>query len=173
MARPKLETIVNVVMLATCCLLAYGVLTGRAGSVTTASNREPAAPFVRGQPAESLPGIRYGDAQATVVLYIKSTCRYCTASMPTYRSLRSSLAEADVQWVAVSQESIVQSQAYLEAQGLTVDKTIEFVGSTQATPITVLVDREGVVRHFWIGQLNAEREREVRMAVSERSVPGS
>lgn len=69
-------------ILATCVLVATVVWQRRNGPTPEAPE-----PFKVGEQAEALPGVGYADAKISVIVYLRSTCQYCTRSMPFYRRL--------------------------------------------------------------------------------------
>lgn len=158
--RPDLDLVVNVAILATCGLVGTAV-------VQRLSAEPPAAapPFEVGGRAESLPGVRYDSADATLVLYVRSSCTYCTSSMPFYQSLSRQADRADVRLVAVSAEDVDVSESYLRTHGVPVDQTVSFVGRPVPTPTLLLVDRRGSIRNVWVGQQKPEGEQQILSAI--------
>jgi len=161
--RAALDWGVNLVILATCAIVASAVVQNRARD----ADFDPRNVFRTGDAAEVLPGVKYDDAQATLVLYVRSTCHYCSASMPFYRSISERLGRAArIKLVAVSDEEPGILTDYLNANGLRVDVPVQFQGRSRGTPTVVLVDNAGRVRNVWIGQQPKEGEQRVMAALS-------
>lgn len=47
----------------------------------------PADPYKIGQPAPPLASVDYTKSRATLLVFLRTTCIYCTESMPLYASL--------------------------------------------------------------------------------------
>lgn len=124
--------------------------------------------FKTGESAEMLPGISYGDSKATLVLYIRSTCRYCTASMPVLRDLRGRNPSA-VRWVAVSDEPTTITADYLRSNHVAADVLVSLTGRNKGTPTILLVGRDGVIKNVWVGQLTEGRADDLRDAMTRAS----
>jgi peroxiredoxin len=154
MRIPKLETVANIVVMATCVAM-LAVLADRAIS----DSRRAQAPdaqspdfWASGKPAPKLVGVDYGTHPMTLVMYINSQCRFCTASMPLYQKLsESKTSGTQLRLVAASTEPAEIAQAYLRQHDVSVDAVVS-VPPGIPTPTLVLVDRSGTVRKHWVGQ---------------------
>ena len=168
--RVSSDSIVNALIVATCCVV-LGVTLQRARSVRGVST--PLAAFKAGERAEPIAGVQYDGARLTVVLYVKSTCPYCTNSMPFYGRLRAAAeALAGTRMIAVSSDSADQLARYLTAYNLHVDQVIgDFAGRALGTPTVVVVDGRGVVRGSWVGQQRADGESAIVAALSPSTSP--
>jgi hypothetical protein len=106
---------------------------------------------------------------ASLVIATRSTCRFCAASMPFYRSL----TEIPIIWVAVG-ESVEVNRQYLRENGLEPTTIVEQSSSemtkVRVTPSVALVDRQGRVIDVWVGQLDLDAETAVRQAAREALV---
>jgi hypothetical protein len=163
--RVSADAAVNVLIVATCCVVLVVTLQ-RARAANSSS--PPFAAFKAGERAEPIAGVHYDGARQTIVLYVKSTCPYCTNSMPFYGRLRA-VAEtvAGTRMIAVSSESADQLARYLDAHNLHVDQLIGgFTGHALGTPTVVLVDRAGVIRGSWFGQQRTDGESAILAALS-------
>jgi hypothetical protein len=121
-----------------------------------------ASAFRTGDRAEVIPDVRYDRAQKTVVLYVKSTCPYCTASMPFYDRLITSATKTGTRIIAVSSETTDTLQQYLDNHHLRVDQVVGgFTGKAIGTPTLLVVDRGGTVRGAWFGQQREQGEKEI------------
>lgn len=129
------------------------------------------------QEGETLPALkdyRYVDADTTVLLAVRSTCQYCTASMPFYKTLTAAIehASTNAKVVAVSTDTEDVLKRYFEANGVEAP-LLRSVGADElrisGTPTILLADRSGVVRKVWIGLLNDEEQRDVVSAVLKQA----
>jgi hypothetical protein len=116
----RLEVLANAAFLIVCVM------------VTAVLGRQliwPNAPIAAGAPARPAPtprpvyqpgerielaGVDFTKSDKTLLLVIRSTCKYCTESMPFYKGLAGdSKLTATVRIVAVSPDDIPVSEAYL------------------------------------------------------------
>lgn len=119
-------------------------------------------------------------ADYTLLIFLRSTCRYCTESMPFYSKLKEvrDRGAVSVRLAALAAEPPEILDGYLSAHKVAVDSTIALSPAqfsefrVRGTPTLILVDRENVVRRAWIGLLNPAQEAEVLSAV-ERGLPGN
>ena len=89
--------------------------------------------------------------------------------MPFYRRLVESITtDGNVRMVAVSGESNDVVGKYLKEHELRVHRLVTFRGRLMPTPTILVVDRKGLVRGAWLGQLNEDSEREVFRAAGIR-----
>ena len=98
----------------------------------------------------------------TLIVVTRSTCSFCTASMPFYGSLKFE----PILWVAAGGEDVGTNEAYLSNHGIQPASvlTLADAGLTKvkATPTVILVDAGGRVVRSWTGRLSPETEREVK-----------
>lgn len=118
-----------------------------------------------------LPG-GVGDEKA-LVMVLQKGCRYCAASAPFYRKLAGTAAIQDrVHLIAVLPQDVGVSRAYLSGLGVRVSDVrqapLASIGAPY-TPMLLLIDKTGVVRNVWIGQLSPERQQQVLARLTEVS----
>lgn len=156
-SKLSLDTLVNLVMLATCLVLLALVL-----SRPTTNSAEPNV-LQPGDSAELLPGVNYQDAERTLLLYLRSSCSYCTSSMPFYRTLSGIVKPrgSSGRILAVGGETTDAIERYLAQHSVTVDQVISHRGIPLPTPTLFLVDNKGTILKTWIGQLDEVGERDV------------
>lgn len=110
-----------------------------------------------------LPGVKRSHVSA--VLFLHSSCPFCTASMPFYRSLS---AYEELQFVAVGTEPPDSISAYLDSHGVT-GMLVASIAPGQlrftATPTLVLLNNDASVAGVWRGRLDSHREAEVKNAI--------
>ena len=163
--RISVDALVNVAILITCGIVVATVVQRR--SVSPAEAAPPV--FKTGERAEALPGVRYDEASSTLLMYVRSTCRYCTQSMPFYRQLRETVARGSVRLVAVSGEEGDVLATYLKQHGVDVDQRVTYDGRPVPTPTLVAVDRGGVIRDVWVGRQTSDGEARIMQRLRPQS----
>lgn len=156
--RLSLDTIVNV-LLALTCLVVLGkyVVEWRDSGRTTRNAIAKALPV--GTQIVGLEGVAWKDRN--IVLFARSTCHYCTESMPFYRELTDQAQTAGVAFIAASEEPQDVMKGYLSSHGVKPDKVVSAplgvlasIG-VHATPTLAIVDSHGTVIESWVGVLPA------------------
>src|SRR5437762_13184952 len=117
--RMTLENVSNVALIAT-CVLTSTVLVARYVRPARTTNDAPMLPFSVGQQMTDLRDISYEQSAATLVLYAKSTCPYCTLSMPFYRHLLElpALKARKARFTVASVEPAETVMAYFQEYGI-------------------------------------------------------
>jgi hypothetical protein len=102
--------------------------------------------------------------ERTVILFLSSTCQFCTKSMPFYRRLAEARQRLGFHLVALGRQSEIDIREYLAEHDVTVDK-IATVGAVPAkltaTPTLIVADPSLKAQGVWVGFLQEQREREV------------
>ena len=175
--RINFDTCTNVGVLAVCGLLGVSVafqLAERFGADVPGGSQTAQLSYREGETLPAIDGYSFKDAEATLVLAVRSTCKYCTESMPFYTRLNDSLKQTGraTRLVAVSTDSVDVLKEYFDKHGLAPEllrtvseKDLKIAG----TPTLILADANGVVKKIWVGLLNAEREAAVISAVISAS----
>jgi hypothetical protein len=159
-----LERTANILIVAT-ALVALPLMGLRLYDRATLRPPESSPRYARG---DSLGPVRIdaGNARRAVVVYLNSSCRYCTESMDFYKRLRQwreSNAEAAT-IVVLGQESESRLLSYTLAHGFKPDHVMSVRGTPfklSGTPSLLLVSRAGVVEEAWYGRLSPEQEQAV------------
>ena len=155
---------VNLVIVGTCAVMLFSTIQRIKSSD---GPRSASGAFHIGDRAEAIPKDEYNRAQRTVVMYIKSTCRYCTASMPFYDRLSAAAGNTRTRIIPVSSETTEKLRQYLDDHHVRVDQIVGgFSGKAVATPTLVVVDDRGTVRGAWVGQQRADGEKDITSMVS-------
>ena len=119
-----------------------------------------------------LPGVSYASRPLTLVLFQRSTCQFCTQSMPLYASLAQTIDRNRIQFVSASPEDKSVSERYLQQHNVSLDAIVQLDAAVsypiEGTPTMVLVDKDGTVRHSWVGLLDAQSEKDVKHALLSR-----
>lgn len=116
-----------------------------------------------GTEIDSLGRIDFAVATRSLVMALRSDCIFCQDSMPFYRRLVAA-DRGDAQIVVAAPAHDVGIGDYLASESVTPDSVVlveSGVLPVQGTPTLLVVDRDGVVTHAWLGLLDAEREAEV------------
>lgn len=112
-----------------------------------------------------LAGTDWSSYDHTIVLAIRSDCRFCTESAPFYRTLVAKHAgQSKVGLVVVLPEDVDSSRRYLSSLGVSVGNvkqaSLPSLG-VAGTPTILVVDSTGLVSDAWMGRLTPAREEEV------------
>lgn len=168
--RLSVDSLTNVVLVATCVLVGGNA----ALQMSARLNPPPAASGAEGtySAGESLPALTefsYADHKSTLVLVVRSTCKFCTQSMPFYRSLvdKAKASGGKVGIVSVSTEPEPSLKAYLAAHDVTMGAVRSIPADyfkVRGTPTLILVDSEGRVQGSWVGL----QDRDGETAILER-----
>jgi hypothetical protein len=152
-AGTLLERTVNVAIL---CGVLYGITLMR--SATNPSSQPPL--YSIGETAPSLSTVSYRSSDRTLILFVSSSCHFCTDSMAFYRDL---VADRDskrlsLRIIAVGHEPNEVLKRYFDANGVRMDQTISVDKSawvkSSLTPQQIVVDRTGLIRGTWPGKLS-------------------
>lgn len=104
-----------------------------------------------------------GVTSPSLLMFLRSDCKYCTASAPFYRDL--SALEGSAPLVAVFGEPKDSGVSYLKSIDVRIPdvRSIESlqVMGVLATPALVLVKPDGTVLKSWVGQLPPAEERQL------------
>lgn len=150
----------------------------RPSSSITASERAPTLPpeLQIGSEVPALPGINFAFAEQarTVLVMVRSTCSYCTESMPFYKRLMERRrASAGTRVVAVSAEPETVTTAYLASHGVSVDQVVSLRDNllrVPGTPTVIVVRADGQVTSSHVGKLNAAGEEDVLAQITQGGV---
>lgn len=168
----RLEKLTNIAVLITCVVLVASLGHNFYLSHTMAA---ATSGIKHGQQIE-LPGYSPTGAGPTLVMALSTRCHFCTASMPFYKKLtvfrRSTPGSLRV--VAVLPESEGEAKAYLQQNGIAVDRVLplplEQIG-VSGTPTLLLLDRQNKVDESWVGLLDEAQQAKV-IETLEKSCAG-
>jgi len=155
-----LDFALNVAVIVSCAAVGASALSRR-------STVEIAPVFAAGKVAPQLKGVRFNASDHTLILVVRSTCLYCTESMPLYRALsqRAQAAPSQLQLVVLSSETRDVTSQYLRAHDVSINTIAD--GSPRdigvsATPTLLAVSRDGIVERAWTGVLDASEQADLR-----------
>lgn len=110
-------------------------------------------------------GVDLTGSDKNLVFAISTKCRFCTESIPFYRTLLERRAKNDsVRFIAVLPQPVEEAKVFFDSKKLYFDSvnngrldSISVVG----TPTLLLIDNKGTVINSWVGKLTPEREADV------------
>lgn len=165
--RLTVERVANVLIIATALVgLPLGSL--RLYDMYTTRVAPAAAPalYAEGESfAEGIP-IEFGSARQALVVYVSSTCQYCTGSMDFYRRLAAARVASGgkLRLIAMGPEQADVLSSYMASHNVETDQRLQ-VSRGQAkltgTPALLLLSRDRKIVGIWMGQLSPEEEQRV------------
>lgn len=111
-------------------------------------------------------GVKWDQAEKTVVLALSTQCHFCQESLPFYRDLTASKAVTSnrVAVVAIFPQQLPEAQAFINAgkiQPSTVlSMPLQTIG-TSSTPTLLLVNHSGIVERLWVGVLSSSQRNDL------------
>jgi hypothetical protein len=159
----KLDVLVNLAILAT-CVVASVLMFQRYRAERSPS--QDLQPFKLGAQIDNVSRGAYAASPYTLLMFVRSSCHFCTASMPFYKGLTVPEPPLNkLQFVVADSEPAEMARNYLAAHQVKVNDITP--GSPDVpTPTLILVDKSGVIKAFWVGQLNDSGEREVKATLA-------
>jgi hypothetical protein len=160
----KLEAAANIVVIvAAVTCAAIWIQNYRQGGQ---SSRQ-AKVYSPGQTIPSIDGLPLADVDSSFVLYVSSSCHFCTESMEFYRNMMEARnsSGARIQVAVLAREPLDSLKAYLGKNGFRPDRMISLAVDTPVelslTPAMLQVYRTGKVERSWTGKLTDSAERQV------------
>jgi hypothetical protein len=140
-----------------------------AASASSASSTVPTGEYSVGDAFPALAGLKMDARSRLLVLAVKDTCRYCTASMPFYQRLVQTVHDQGsvVRLVGVCPTGDSCAD-YFKQHAVPIEETIGVTAGAikiVGTP-TVIHVTGGKVTSVWTGQLSPAREEEVLAAIA-------
>ena len=159
----KIELTANVAIIFAVVLIAIKIL--KPELLAPKEKVAPQEPSISAGAKLALPAADWSSHEQTVVMVLREGCRFCTASAPFYQKLVQAAAKSPgVHLMAVLPQEIPQGKKYLDTLGVpVVDVQHAELASLKiaGTPTLLLVDRGGVVKNVWVGQLTNQGEADV------------
>lgn len=105
------------------------------------------------------------DEKPALIMYLSTTCRYCTESAPFYKKVIEANASGNTKIVAVFPQPVEESREYLANLGIKIDdvrqsSALGAIG-VRATPTVLLANKDMLVTDHWVGKLQPDREEQV------------
>ena len=118
-----------------------------------------------GQTFSNIEGITYQDSPKTLLIAVSAKCTYCISSIPFYERLAEAQRANPSTRIVQVFPSFEDVKALAGQKGSMESRTVDFrsLGLT-STPTMILLDNDGRVLNFWVGQLSPQRETEVLKA---------
>ena len=118
----------------------------------------------------AIEGVSWGDHESALLLVMRKGCHFCEDSMPFYRRLAALRDghQTGAYMVAAFPDSAEDARGVIEQEKLDIPYVANVAGSrvnATGTPTLILVDRRGVVRQVWIGELQPDAEASVIKAL--------
>jgi hypothetical protein len=157
----RLEKIANGAILLTCIILS--VRYGR-DLYRRAHPANLAPPYKIGDTIKDTPELGLNQAPMTMVVVTRSSCHFCTESMPFYRRLVDVAKHSGVRLVGATGEEPQANAAYLSSNQVFLNAVVSTDKNqihTSGTPTLIIVRNDGVVINSWVGQLQKSEETEV------------
>jgi hypothetical protein len=158
----KTERLANVSIILVSCLIV--VVLARSYLFAKPAAHPKAEPPVPAGTAASLAGIDWSANRKTLLVSLKSGCRFCAASAPFYQRLVKEAPARRVKLIALLPQSPEEGRGYLKSLDVDIVDVMdvrELKPSVRVTPTIYLVDSRGVITDSWRGLLGAEEEARV------------
>ena len=107
-------------------------------------------------------GLEFRGSASTIVLYLRSTCQFCTSSFAFYRRLADTAPNTKVAVIGVEPVEVLRE--YVRQGGFRADTVATVQPGTlklSATPTVALVGPDSIVRNVWRGRLDPRSETEL------------
>jgi hypothetical protein len=161
------ETATNVLLVVTCLVCSAYVSLQLYDRTRT---RQPASGYKAGESIAHLTAVKFEKVDRTLLLGLKSSCIYCSESMPLYRTVVKwrDATKTPLRIVAACLEPRHECEEYLRANRVVVDDLVELPSSEtkiSATPTLLLADSTGTVQRVWQGLLLRQKRTEVALAL--------
>lgn len=166
MGKVTLDGVANIALLIACTVVTAGAINSWTRSSSGVSPPRTYEPGERVQWSADVgrPG------RERLVLFLRSTCSYCTDSMPFYRRLSVELRKHDkVELIALGDEPDEILSEYLSRHDLTGVTAVRLPtrdSKLAMTPIVLLVGPSGEVRRAWSGRMDLNQERELLSTIA-------
>ncbi|MDO8835282.1 MAG: hypothetical protein Q7V01_06780 [Vicinamibacterales bacterium] len=117
------------------------------------------------------------EGRPTMLVLVQSRCRFCTESMPFYRSILElrSKGQCDVQVVAVGLDPMEITKSYLAENAVSADTVVPYPGVAEirfgGTPTVLAIHPTRRILGVWEGRLTASQEAAVKTALGCGGTP--
>jgi hypothetical protein len=117
-------------------------------------------------------GIRWDQADKTLVMALSTQCHFCQESAPFYKELTSSPAvkAKRVVIVTVFPQQQGEAESFVKGNQMHADEVLSMplqgLG-TSSTPTLLLVDRTGKIERLWIGVLSRSQQKDLLVELTK------
>ena len=162
--QERLQVLANLVIVVAGTALCW--VTFQTWSGPRQRNDHDLSPYKLRQQIQAPPGVNFAAAERSVLVFLRSTCRFCTNSMPFYRALVTKARAGNTVKVYVfSNEEEAETQGYLQRHSVSPTRILRTTGElaqrVRVTPTLVVVDRAGKVLHVGVGELGVAEQNRV------------
>lgn len=111
-----------------------------------------------------LQGIDWKENKKTLIMFISTTCRFCTESGSFYKRLVKENSNKNLKLMAVLPQTVDEGREYLDKLEVNIDEIynarLSSIG-VASTPTLLLVDEQGKVMEMWKGKLSKVEENQL------------
>jgi hypothetical protein len=172
--RFSIDKLVTPALLIVCLLVGANAFLQLRDRFSTPAAAAPPPAAVAYQPGDAMPQLvdySYAARDATLLLVLRSSCVFCTRSMPFYEKLAGQMrGNNGVTLVGVSTDPEPVLAGYLAQHRVELDELRSIRGNdlvVPGTPTLILVGRDGRVRGTWVGLQNEEGEESILRSLNE------
>ncbi|CAN5340982.1 hypothetical protein BH20ACI1_BH20ACI1_16490 [soil metagenome] len=112
----------------------------------------------------SIAGLDFNQNEKTILIALQPNCRFCAESADFYKTLQESVSsKGGFHSIALFSPEIQNEKEYLQTLNVKFDEIKKVSFETlkiQATPTTLIINKEGKVESVWNGKLSPQREDE-------------
>jgi hypothetical protein len=171
----KLETLANlsiiVAALMFCATIAKDRWLSKPAS-TSGSSAGTESPLKGSQ--LKLSGVKWDQADKTLVMALSTQCHFCQESAPFYRELTASPAVKSkrVAVVTVFPQEQSEAESFVKHSEIRADSVLSMPLQTlgaSSTPTLLLVNRAGKVEKLWIGVLSPSQQKDLLSELTKLS----
>jgi hypothetical protein len=151
------------------CVAAVAYLRREPAAAPQPSAQQAPATYRAGDTIDAVPAAVVGQTPRSLLLVVRSTCKFCTENMPFYQRLAARRAsESNIRLVAVSTEPVATTRDYLKQHAVAFDDVLQVPPASlkiRGTPTLILIDKERKVLESWVGLVADDREPVVMQSV--------
>jgi hypothetical protein len=158
--RTALDVVASVAILAAAVVVIHAVLSQRSTTIDE---------FKVGDVLPEIDEINFSDPNGTLLLWVQSTCPFCTKGMPYYKELAED-PNRKAQLIVASSELLDVLEQYLEQHKVKPTKVVALTGPDSllvrlhSTPMALLTDKDRRIVRIWVGLLDAKGQAELTAA---------
>jgi hypothetical protein len=109
-----------------------------------------------------LAGQDWARYERTLILVLDKGCKFCLHSAPFYKKITDeAVLHQQLGLIAVFPHSVEEGRSYLRSINVNIphvqQASLSSIG-VRGTPAVILIDRDGVVKGLWVGQLSRQFE---------------
>ena len=165
--RSYLETFTNAAVLIMCVLflssMAVKLLSTNRIVLSVTGGLE------KGQQLPSINAVNYENSTRTLLIALNTECEHCTKQLPFYTRITQRVRQDEIQIVALfpNVQERVQRYAREHSFNMNVKDSVDFSQfHVAATPTLILLDQEGRVMDFWVGEIPLEEQGRVLESIA-------